>query len=275
MRAKMRTMWLVGFVGCVLLVGSAVNATVTAPDAGGKLAIGYDGSNVTITEGTLVDSWNDQISTRGVDNASAGGSRRPQLVTVNTGNGNHQVVDFNGAQYLKTSAFANGDMIQTNVIFLVASFDTTPAGQSLFDGISSDKRNALYVRPKPSGTNGSYGMYAGSQIINENVLADTGSFHVFAASFTNGSNGWLRIDGNRVLYGDVGSEVLGGLSLGSNYGASGFFNGKIAEVLVYDGGLNTAQIESIESYLTNKYLVPEPASAALISLGLFGFLRRK
>ncbi len=269
MRTKMRIMWMVGFVSCLLLSGSISQATVTAPDAGGKLAIGYDGDDVTVSEGTLVDSWNDQISTRGTDNATAGGTRRPTLVSVNTGNGYHNVIDFNGGQYLKTAEFANGDMVQTNVIFLVASWDSL-SSDYLFDGISSDKRNALYTR-----SNNSYAMYAGNQIINNNGIADTGTFHVFAVSFTSGGNGWLRVDGTRLLYGDEGNNVLGGLSLGSNYGASGLLDGKIAEVLVYDGGLNTAQIESIESYLTNKYLVPEPATIGLIGLGLLGAFRRK
>ena len=257
-----------GLALTLVLSGNAFS-TIAAPDAGGKLFLGFDGTDVTSADGTLVDSWNDQVAAGGIDNATAGGARRPSLITVNTGNGLHPVIDFNSAQYLKTADFVGGDISQTNVIFIVAAWDTL-SSDYLFDGISSSERHALYTR-----SNNTYGMYAGAQIINGNVPAVTGEFQVFAASFTGGGNGWLRINGTQVLNGNVGNDVLGGLSIGSNYGASGFLDGKVAEVLVYNGGLNTAQLLSIEDYLQNKYIVPEPATMALLAMGGFCLLRRK
>ena len=239
-----------------LIVSGNVLASITAPDAGGKLSIGFDGSDVTAT-GSLVDSWNDQVSAGGDDHAAAAGSRRPTLTTANTGNGVHNVIDFAGAHYLKTLDFSGGDMAQANAIFIVASWDTL-SSDNLVDGISSGERHAIYTR-----SDNSYGMYAGAQIINGNVQAATGEFQVFSALF-NGSSSLFRVNGVNVLSGNTGSHVLGGLSIGSNYGASGFLDGQVAEVLVYNGGLNTAQTEDIEDYLQNKYVVPEPATLGLL-----------
>ena len=265
---------MVGKISCAagllaaLMVSGNAWASVTAPDAGGKLSIGFDGDDVTL-DGSLVDSWNDQVSGGGIDNATAGGSRRPTLTTANTGNGVHNVIDFSGGQYLKTADFVGGDMAQANAIFIVAKWDTL-SNDFLFDGISSGERHAVYTR-----SGDTYGMYAGSQIINGNVQAVTGEFQVFSALF-NGSSSLFRVNGTNVLSGNVGNEVLGGLSIGSNYGASGFLDGQVAEVLVYNGGLNSAQLLDIENYLQNKYVIPEPATFGLLlgGAGAVLFVRR-
>ena len=256
-----------GLLAAVMVSGNAW-ASITAPDAGGKLSIGFDGDDVTL-DGSLVNSWNDQVAAGGDDDAAAGGSRRPTLTTANTGNGVHNVIDFSGGQYLKTADFVGGDMAQANAIFIVAKWDTF-SNDYLFDGISSDKRHAVYTR-----SGDTYGMYAGSQIINGNVQAVAGEFQVFSALF-NGSSSKFRVNGTNVLSGDVGSEVLGGLSIGSNYGTSGFLDGQVAEVLVYNGGLNSAQLLDIESYLQNKYVIPEPATLGLFLGGAVAalFVRR-
>ncbi|MEA2069099.1 MAG: hypothetical protein U9P12_07865, partial [Verrucomicrobiota bacterium] len=49
-----------------LIMSGTAWASITAPDAGGKLSVGFDGSDVTLT-GALVDSWNDQVSVGGID----------------------------------------------------------------------------------------------------------------------------------------------------------------------------------------------------------------
>ncbi len=56
-----------------------------------------------------------------------------------------------------------------------------------------------------------------------------------------------------------GNNTLGGLPNGVNVGQY-YFNGQIAEVLVYQGQLNQAQRQSVENYLLFKYnLYPYPA----------------
>ncbi len=80
--------------------------------------------------------------------------------------------------------------------------------------------------------------------------------HVYSIVSTGGANGtWdLAIDGNVLGTGSNGTSPTDmiGLSLGANKGGS-FFDGTIAEVLIYDGTLNPADSGLIQDYLTRKY----------------------
>jgi hypothetical protein len=244
---------------CILMAGIC-SAAVIDPAATGKLVLGFDGSSVVANSGA-VTQWIDQVG----DYDAAGSAT---LVSVDTGNGLHDVLSFNGTQSLRTSAFSTA-LSQTNVIFIVAEMESPIATRALVDGLSSSSRNALYTR-----SDGSYGMYAGSQIINGNVIAQTGVFQVYTAIYA-GTTSQLRIDGTKVLgIGNVGTASLNGLSIAANYNNVQMLNGKIAEVLVYHGGLNTAQIETVEGYLQSKYIIPEPATMALLLVG-FAFARFK
>ena len=51
----------------------------------------------------------------------------------------------------------------------------------------------------------------------------------------------------------------------------------LAELLVYDTALTPSEVTSVETYLNNRYFVPEPTSASLVGLGVAAFfvMRRK
>jgi hypothetical protein len=48
------------------------------------------------------------------------------------------------------------------------------------------------------------------------------------------------------------------------------FAGNIAEIIIYARDLSPQEMNQVYSYLTNKYLVPEPTSVGLLVLGLIG-----
>ncbi len=230
---------------------------VTAPDAGGKLVIGFDGSDVVVDGGGRVTLWTDQIG----DNDAAATTAAPYLETVNTGNGLHPVVSFRGANFLKTAPFAT-PLDQRNAIFVVSS-RIGLKNDYIFDGTDVTNRHGLVSR-----ANFTYGMVATKQIINENVSTTVNSdpnkanyVEIFTLLF-NGATSEMRINGTRVLSGDVGNVPLGGLTIGAWYNGTAAFNGKIAELLVYNGILTHSDVLDVEDYLRLKYQVAANADKA-------------
>ena len=74
-----------------------------------------------------------------------------------------------------------------------------------------------------------------------------------------------------------GGENANGVSiggLGQVVNGHFFMDGDIAELIVYNS-VDAQQRANIEQYITNKYFVPEPTSAALLLLGGLGCLLRR
>jgi len=240
-----------------MFLSTAAFGAVTAPDAGGKLVIGFDGSEVVVDGSSRVTQWTDQIG----DNDALSTTAAPYLQTVNTGNGLHPVVSFNGNCFLKTNPFTT-PLSQRNAIFVVSS-RIGLKNDYIFDGTDVTNRHGLVSR-----ANFTYGMVAAKQIINENVSTTINSdpnkanyVEVFTLLF-NGATSEMRINGTRVLFGDVGNVPLGGLTLGAWYNGTSAFNGKIAEFLVYNGTLTGSEVLEVENYLRYKYQLSSDANKA-------------
>ncbi len=116
----------------------------------------------------------------------------------------------------------------------------------------------------------SFHVYNGT---NDNSISSTntvslGSFQLFEATQNGDSTGNIFLNGslsaNAALNNPLanitrGNNTLGGLPNGTQVGEF-YFNGQIAEVLVFQGQLSQNQRQSIESYLLFKYnLFPYPA----------------
>jgi hypothetical protein len=76
----------------------------------------------------------------------------------------------------------------------------------------------------------------------------------------------FRRPGNGLSAFGSGTGAIGNRQGAPNY----FFNGDLAEVMVYHEVLSTADRAAIEGYLGAKYAVPEPSSIVLAALGLAG-----
>lgn len=64
--------------------------------------------------------------------------------------------------------------------------------------------------------------------------------------------------------------------IGAGFSFSGtgdFFDGDLAEILIYNTALSGPNRQSVHEYLVAKYALPEPSVAALGALGLFGLLK--
>lgn len=98
----------------------------------------------------------------------------------------------------------------------------------------------------------------------DNVTTDPG--HIGYANNTN-----LNVAANGAGYSvPTGSElVLFAYQDSGGNGDSGFnFVGNMSELIIYEGNLDPADVEAVESYLRGR--IPEPSSAALLLMGMLG-----
>lgn len=210
------------------------------------LALWADADAITgLSNADPVTTWEDQ-SGNGNDLAQSTSAAKPTYRT-NVVNGK-PVVRFDGTDdTMVTAAFAS-ELAQPNTIIAVALFATTATtNRMICDGLAAGKRHAMYSHLN---SGGKWTFYAGTTEVNGSVIA-TGAFHVVSAIY-NGASSVLYLNGAQDATGNTGSNPLSGLRLGSFAGAA-FLNGDIAEILVYDSALSTADRESVEEYLMEKY----------------------
>jgi hypothetical protein len=81
---------------------------------------------------------------------------------------------------------------------------------------------------------------------------------------------WTNGAGSETDWATIDPGLGIGQSSTTTYPASewGKFNGDVAELIFYNGTLSSSDRAAVESYLTNKYLAPEPGTLALVATGL-------
>jgi hypothetical protein len=79
-----------------------------------------------------------------------------------------------------------------------------------------------------------------------------GNFRILTGVF-NGASSTIIANGSRWSTGNAGTHTLTGLTIGAAYDASNCLNGDIAELIVYNATLTTAQRKRVERYLSKKW----------------------
>ena len=139
-----------------------------------------------------------------------------------------------------------------------------PATQRFYTGINADSDRPWY------------GLGTSNSVVG--TVLDTEAFHIFALFDEGGNQGRLVVDDTTVFdsafSGTTATEFAYDIGRG---GGSGFayFNGDIAEVMLFDGVLTDAQLHEVQAYLYRKYNIPEPATLGLLGAGLLALVRRR
>lgn len=267
-----------------LLAGSA-RAAVTDVSSAGTLFWGFDASDVG-TDANGVTSLNNQAGTSAGDAVLSGLgtdiTSQAQVVSSNTGNGLHDVIDFDGGADTYLADFGTS-ITGVHNIFIVVRFDEN-SGESVnnyvIDGEDNNGRRATGIR----GTTSSYFTSDGGDFITS-VPISLGEWQVITLTLGGTFNQFRVTDGTPAgTYEENQSDsnvhpmtgiTVGGRTVSPN--AQTRLDGQVAEILVYETNLSTADRTAVTDHLLNKYInvIPEPASIGLLGLGALAMLMRR
>ena len=264
----------------VILAGAKMGSAAFVAPAG--LAFWVQADQGVTTSGSDVTGWADQ-SGNNRHLATAATFDDPILVTnVQTGIDSdsnpilNSVVRFDGNDLMNNGP---GGTHNAQAIFMVTRFGGAGVPYTRHGGVNE------YL-----GTVGDGNLYLKNPqtfwVGGETALIGSG-FHVISGLYqdpANGSAGSIYADGVLQATGTGGSsptnlyDEVGGRWSVSSYNA--FFSGDIAELLVFSTNLSAADRESVENYLTEKYLffevatvpAPEPSTFLLLGLGALGII---
>jgi len=199
----------------------------------------YNASTLNLNDGDIVSTWPDEQGSRDL---SAIGS--PTYDTAN-GIGSKPAIDFGGGS--DEYAFENGSLSlsQPTTIFAVIDIKATQINgdHGIVDHDGSGDRQLLRFN---AGTN--WDVFAGSSLGGS---TDTSITQLTAVC--DGTSSVLREEGVQTGSGDAGTEGLSGIDVGRRGGGDSWWVGKIAEIRLFDKRLSSAEIDSVELELANKY----------------------
>lgn len=209
-------------------------------------------------DGDPVGSWDD-ASGVGTHAIQATSTKRPLLKTgiLNA----KPVLRFDGVDDFLAAVAFGAALAQPNTIFAVYTNGTNAAGEVITDGDSAS-RHQLAARGAAYAGGAQAGMYAGTVLAGGASYAGATS-RIFAAKF-NGASSKLWVDGGAAkVTGDAGAASWARVVLGTDSLTPGtqFLHADLAEVLVYNAGLTTCQLDSVGGYLATKYGLTWAASS--------------
>jgi len=216
------------------------------------LAIWLDAADIStldLSQGGFVNSWTNKGS-KNIIASQVVNARRPERIS-GAFNGN-SVLRFRGSHFLRTPAFSS-PLTQPNTIIVVWRSSTAHNGNVL-DGIDSFDRHSIGIRTG-AGSPFVFG-WAGQFFSTSSTATQSNLFiqHMRFRSLEGMSNSLLFINGELTSGGNVGTNTLGGLTIGSNQNTSiQRLRGDVAEVLVFDRRITGPERVLIENYLSAKW----------------------
>lgn len=255
--------WPVDAGGRVSVTG--LGATPFAPDQLANLALWLKADSISPADGSAVASLADSAGS-GLTFAQATGTKQPLWIA--SGIGGKPALDFDGIDdFLIIGSSSLGQNVSGLTMCVVARSDTVVAADRRLFGLSgntiSTSRAIIYQGRNTLATYGAGGRRLSADVFQEvNGVAMDLNPRIQVAKFDFAG---ARLDHwvNGATAGALAGFQTAGLSensaalnsaIGSGPdGSGGWFDGRIAEVVVYHRALPDAERDSVESYLGAKY----------------------
>ena len=221
------------------------NSTVSLPSLQYWLA--GDGAIDTTESGNRARLWANQAGKNGRLHASQVGlNDRPTIVSE----AGVTFLRFDGLSDFMELTFADSlELVNSDYeIFIVARSSSSNIGFLMGGTIPN-----FELHTRPGGEIGTRFIPKTGVILDNPVNSTDGNFHIINALATDVQT-TLRVDGNTNFTNVNGrSGVASQLILGSRRDGSFYFNGDIAEILIYNAALSEVQSWEVNSYLATKY----------------------
>jgi hypothetical protein len=240
-----------------------VTYATSVPQQASNLALWLRADAGLTYSGSSVSAWSDQ-SGNGMNATQTSGTLQPALATGAVNSGVLPTVTFNGSsQYMSTGPdFAN---LSNGASIFVVTQPTTSTGTRNFCSFGNSG-NSDAVFAQAIGTQASLSAYngtTGSTVTTTSHPLTTSQYQLVEAIYQPGSGGGtgtVYVNGVQQaqatnLVSSLNSITRSDNLIGTGIGLSHYYNGGIAEILVFNATLTTAQRVSIESYILSKYAV--------------------
>jgi hypothetical protein len=280
-------------IGLVATFGVAAVAEIVAPTDIANNVLWLDASDASVftLDGAAVTQWNDKSPQADHVSQSTSGLK-PTRTSAAGGLQGRPVVQFTDdwLSTTTTTAFENtGDQAYT--AFGVIKADTLGNGNfhqpvyGIGDATNTQGTRRVSVLALENTDLTTYRMHGGYTSFDSTDLT-AGTYHVFTSQYSGGGDpykfwvdgveqtlGGTNLDGSAGRqHGFVsGKYYIGWHGYTSSQGVD-VFSGEIAELIFYTGALDSANRGEVESYLTDKWIVPEPSTFALAGFGLLGLV---
>jgi hypothetical protein len=205
-----------------------------------NLSAWYKADALGLNDGDAISSWTD--SSGNAHHAVQATSANQPIYKAGVVNAK-SAARFNGTSTFVKIAFV---LTQPVTRFVVAKRASAGAFHSLVDGAATycllryENSDALTA-------------YAGSFLTWGTPTPTSGQWRIHQAIF-NGASSSVRLRGGAAVTGDTNVLSPGGVTIGSYFAGDGlFFNGDIAEVIVYSRVLTNSESDRVGNYLASKY----------------------
>ncbi len=243
----------VALIAVVVLQAGIAHAAFTPPAdlLGWYAADSIDGqNNATVSNGAAVTTWKNLASPGTFDAVASGVNNQPTFIKYAAAINNHSVVRLDGV----------------NDGFFVGDMDTTAGGAHIFVVSQSDETDGFnYQRLFSAYANGSANDYTGESVYLTRPFTNVGVPTAYAWNIAVNS----FASGKKIENAHIGRQ---------SKQASEWFDGLIAEVLVFNRQLTSSEVTSVQSYLNTKYsttAIPEPAMLVMLPAMALVLRRRR
>jgi hypothetical protein len=243
-----------------------VSAQAIIVDA--SLVTHLEADSLGLADGAAVSSWTD-LSGLGNHATQGTSGLEPVYVASSAAFNSHATVKFDGTDDFMDMVDAVN--VGSFTLFLVGKLNANGSDQYFVSGYDAGLGGNNRFRIAEYGWSNYMKFRVGATDMTSTVKTKDTDTHMFAMN----SVAEVWHDGDPAASSSNTQTNTPDIRLGSIYGTDGFLNGEIAEVVLYDRVLSTAETTQIMNELNTKYAVPEPATMILLGLGAVMIRRRR